>query len=101
MLQRDSFHEVAGPVFVQAVEELTCRYVETVMDATREDHDVSTLVFLLEPREAAGLHDTAEGLRRMGQQTRKRSAEVRAESQQLAERHRELRESLDKNKDRG
>ena len=40
------------------------------MSATHEEHDVTTLVFLLEPAEAAGLRETEEGLRRMGEQTR-------------------------------
>ena len=69
-LQRESFHKVAEPVFIDAVEELIHRRVETVMSATHEEHDVTTLVFLLEPAEAGGLRETEEGLRRMGEQTR-------------------------------
>ena len=35
VLQRDSFHEVAEPVFMEAVEELTGRHVETVLTRPR------------------------------------------------------------------
>ena len=67
-LQRGSFHEIAAPIFMQAVEELTGRPVETVVTGTGEDHDVTTLVFLLEPPEAAALRATDEGLRRQRKQ---------------------------------
>lgn len=49
VLQREAFHEVSAPIFRQAVEELTGRVVETVLNATDEREDVSTLVFVLEP----------------------------------------------------
>jgi uncharacterized protein YbcI len=87
VLQRDTFHEVAEPVFVEAVEELTERHVETVLNATREQHDVSTLVFLLEPAEAAGLRETDEGLRRQRKQMHKKAGDVRTESRRLRERY--------------
>ena len=52
-LQRESFHEAARSVFKQVVEELTGRRVNAVLDATDEEQDVSTLVFLLESAEPA------------------------------------------------
>ena len=64
ILQRGSFHEAVSPVFAQAIEELTGRIVETTLHSTDEEHDVSTLVFLLEPPEVAALHETDEGLAR-------------------------------------
>jgi hypothetical protein len=99
-LQRESFHEVAEPVFMEVVEELIRRPVETVLSATNEARDVSTLVFLLEPAESAALRDTDLGLRRMGEQTRRRAAEVREESQALREKQQGLRESFEKNRRR-
>jgi uncharacterized protein YbcI len=88
VLQRESFHEVAAPVFMEAVEELTGRHVETVLSATQEQQDVSTLVFLLEPVEAAALRETDEGLRRERKQMHKKAADVRSESRHLRERYR-------------
>lgn len=75
-LQRESFHEAARPVFMHVVEELTGRRVNAVLNATDEDQDVSTLVFLLESAETAALNDTHEGLRRMGEQNRRRGRTV-------------------------
>ena len=51
-LQRASFHEVAAPVFSEAVEEVTGRNVVTMLDAIEEAEDVSALVFLLEPADS-------------------------------------------------
>jgi uncharacterized protein YbcI len=88
VLQRDSFHEVAEPVFMEAVEELTGRHVETVLNATQEEHDVSTLVFLLEQPEDAALRATDEGLLRQRKQMRKKASDVRGESRVLHDRYR-------------
>ena len=49
VLQREAFHEIARPAFMEAVEELTGRPVETVLNAIDDQHDVSMLVFLLKP----------------------------------------------------
>jgi uncharacterized protein YbcI len=95
VLQRDSFHDAAGPVFLEAVEEITGRPVETVLNATEEEHDVSTLIFLLEPPEAAGLRATDEGLRRERQQVRKKASDVREESRVLRETHQALRSKVE------
>lgn len=95
VLQRDAFHEVAAPFFTQAVEELTGRHVETVLNATQEEHDVSTLVFLLEAPEAAALRATDEGLSRERKQIRKKAADVREESRALRDKHRNLKDALD------
>ena len=99
-LQREAFHEVAEPVFIEAVEELIRRPVETMLSAAQEEHDVTTLVFVLEPPEAAALRETDEGLRRMGEQTRRRAAEVREQSQALRQKQQALRESFEKNRSR-
>ena len=77
VLQRGAFHETASPVFAQAVEELTGRSVETTLYSTDEDHDVSTLVFMLELPEDAALSDTDEGLARERKQMRRKAAEAR------------------------
>jgi uncharacterized protein YbcI len=95
-LQRDTFHEVAAPFFVQAVEELTGRQVETVLNATQEEHDVSTLVFPLESAEDAALRETDEGAKRERKQMRKRAGELRDESRLLRERYHAQREAWDK-----
>src|SRR6185503_15333295 len=71
-LQRDTFHEAVAPVFIQAVEELTGRRVETLLHSSDGQHDVSTLVFLLESREDAALNASDEGLKRKGEQVRKK-----------------------------
>jgi uncharacterized protein YbcI len=54
VLQREAFHEVAQPVFREAVEELTGRRVETMLSALDGQHDASTLVFLLQPPSTNG-----------------------------------------------
>jgi uncharacterized protein YbcI len=51
-LQRATFHEVASPIFSEAVEEVTGRNVVTMLDASEEAKDVSALVFLLEPADS-------------------------------------------------
>jgi uncharacterized protein YbcI len=96
VLQRDSFHEVAEPVFIQAVEELTGRSVETVLNATQGEHDVSTLVFLLEPPEAAALRATEEGLKRQRDQMRRKAADVREEARALRAQHEAQQDALGK-----
>jgi len=80
---------------MQAVEELTGRNVETVLSATREEHDVSTLVFTLEAPEDAALRETEEGATRERKQMRKRAGELRDESRLLREHYHARREALD------
>ena len=92
ILQRGSFHEAVSPVFAQAIEELTGRTVETTLHSTDEEHDVSTLVFLLEPPEVAALHQTDEGLAREREQMRRKAAEVRGTAKGLREEHQALRD---------
>ena len=92
VLQRGTFHDAASPVFTQAVEDVTGRSVETTLHSTDEEHDVSTLVFLLELPEVAALRDTDEGLARERQQMRTKAAEVREMSQHLREKHRGLKD---------
>jgi uncharacterized protein YbcI len=95
VLQRDSFHDAAAPVFMQAVEEITGRPVETVLNATQEENDVSTLVFLLEAPEVAALRATDEGLERERKQMRKKAGDVREESRALRDQHVALRAKID------
>ncbi len=95
ILQRGSFHEAVSPVFAQAIEELTGRTVETTLHSTDEEHDVSTLVFLLEPPEVAALHETEEGLARERQQMRRKAADVRESARALREQHKALRDRHD------
>lgn len=95
-LQRDSFHEISAPIFMQAVEELTGRTVETVLNATEEDHDVTTLVFLLEPPEAAALRATDEGLLRERKQMRTKAAQVREQSRALRAKQQVLRGAIER-----
>jgi len=94
VLQRESFHDVAAPIFMQAVEEVVGRRVETVLDATDEDQDVTTLVFLLESPEDAALRATDEGLERERQQIRRKAAQVRDEAHALRDKHRALEDSV-------
>jgi|SoiMethySBSTD1v2_1073268.scaffolds.fasta_scaffold637249_3 uncharacterized protein YbcI len=94
-LQRDSFHQVAGPVFMEAVEELTGRRVDTVLDATDEQKNVSTLVFLLESPEMAALRATDEGGARERQQVRKKARDVKEQARRLRDTHRELVRSFE------
>jgi uncharacterized protein YbcI len=95
VLQRDSFHKVAAPVFKQAVEDLTGRCVATVLDATHEEHDVSTLVFLFESPEEAALRATQEGAMREQQQIRRRAGELRLETRRLREQSAARRKRMD------
>ena len=100
VLQRGSFHEAVSPVFAQAIEELTGRSVETTLHSTDEEHDVSTLVFLLESPEEAALNETDEGLARERKQMRRKAGEVRKTAQTLREQHQELREKHDASRKR-
>jgi uncharacterized protein YbcI len=100
VLQRGSFHEAVSPVFAMAIEELTGRSVETTLHSTDEENDVSTLVFLLQPPELAGLDETDEGLARERQQMRRKAAEVRETAQELRELHQTLRDRHDGSKKR-
>jgi uncharacterized protein YbcI len=86
-LQRESLQGVVEPIFAQAVEELTGRLVETTLHSTDEEHDVSSLLFLLERPEVAALKDTDEGLARKRQQMRKKAAEVREAARVLRDQH--------------